>query len=123
MIKLSTYANLLVEKRRDFPPTVYDQLYKYINDDHIFVSLTKLEKVGLNPQSLYDTPLGIYCYPLKDSVLFYGKTHRNGEINFPFPKNPNNYFVLRANTGIRIMDSDLYDNTALQKDIKILIYK
>lgn len=28
-----------------------------------FVSFTKIEKLGINPNSKYNTPLGIYCYP------------------------------------------------------------
>jgi hypothetical protein len=30
----------------------------------LFVTFTELEKVGINPTSEYNTPLGIYCYPI-----------------------------------------------------------
>ena len=30
---------------------------------NLFVSFTKLDKLGINPKSKYDTPLGIYAYP------------------------------------------------------------
>jgi hypothetical protein len=29
----------------------------------LFVSFTQLDKLGINPKSKYDTPLGIYAYP------------------------------------------------------------
>ena len=30
---------------------------------NLFVSFTTVDKLGINPQSHYDTPLGIYSYP------------------------------------------------------------
>jgi hypothetical protein len=34
------------------------------HDDLYFVSMTKVDKLGINPSSKYNTPLGIYAYPL-----------------------------------------------------------
>lgn len=34
------------------------------HDDLYFVSMTKVDKLGINPTSKYNTPLGIYSYPL-----------------------------------------------------------
>ena len=34
------------------------------NPENLAVTFTQIDKVGLNPQSRYDTPLGIYLYPL-----------------------------------------------------------
>jgi len=42
---------------------------KYIQNTHpnpenLFITFTAIDKVGINPKSQYDTPLGIYFYPL-----------------------------------------------------------
>ncbi|MEI7488797.1 MAG: hypothetical protein WCJ72_15595, partial [Chryseobacterium sp.] len=34
------------------------------NPENLVVTFTKIDKVGINPTSGYDTPLGIYLYPL-----------------------------------------------------------
>lgn len=42
----------------------FDQtLEKIAGVRNLFVSFTKLDKLGINPKSKYDTPLGIYAYP------------------------------------------------------------
>jgi hypothetical protein len=40
-------------------------LEKYKDRDDIFISYVSKFKVGVNPKSEYDTPIGIYTYPLK----------------------------------------------------------
>ena len=34
------------------------------NPENLVVTFTAIDKVGINPKSIYDTPLGIYFYPL-----------------------------------------------------------
>jgi hypothetical protein len=46
------------------------------NPENIFVTFTAIDKVGINPKSGYDTPLGIYFYPLNYVV--------ENEMNVPF---------------------------------------
>ncbi len=45
------------------------------HDDLYFVSMTKVDKLGINPTSKYNTPLGIYAYPL--SYVLYQVELRN----------------------------------------------
>ena len=47
--------------------SAYDQLKQYKDDPSIYISFTEINKIGINPVSKWDTPLGIYCYPLKDT--------------------------------------------------------
>ncbi len=46
--------------------SILDILYRYKDRDDVYVSFTKIEKLGINPQSSYSTPLGIYAYPVKE---------------------------------------------------------
>ena len=48
----------------------WDVLAKYVNDPDVYISFTDIDKIGINPRSVYETPLGIYTYPLKE---FYEK--------------------------------------------------
>ena len=34
------------------------------SDKTQYISFTAIDKIGINPRSTYDTPVGIYCYPL-----------------------------------------------------------
>lgn len=53
---------LILERLEDRMET----LGQWWNDPTIYVSFTSLEKIGINPQSEYNTPLGVYAYPLKE---------------------------------------------------------
>jgi hypothetical protein len=44
---------------------VVKTLSKYKDDDDVFISFRSIPKLGINPSSHYDTPIGIYAYPLK----------------------------------------------------------
>ena len=48
-----------------------------------FVSFTALEKLGINPQSTYDTPIGIYAYPAEYVVKMAGETSQMSD-TLPF---------------------------------------
>lgn len=43
-----------------------------INEKNCFVSFTEIDKLGINPKSIYDTPLGIYSYPASHIVSTVG---------------------------------------------------
>lgn len=43
-----------------------EQLEPYHNDENYFITFTDINKVGINPKNVYGTPIGIYCYPLKE---------------------------------------------------------
>jgi hypothetical protein len=77
----------LLEYRRagdKFPKqAAIDVLKKYKDQDDVYISFTKIDKLGLNPQSEYDTPLGIYSYPLKAAYKNYN-IEQDGISGFPF---------------------------------------
>jgi len=45
--------------------SAYELLKQYADRDDIYISFTEINKIGLNPKSGYNTPIGIYTYPLK----------------------------------------------------------
>jgi hypothetical protein len=46
--------------------SAYEALKKYKDDPDIYVSFTDLNKIGIKPLSGFNTPNGIYTYPLKE---------------------------------------------------------
>ncbi len=82
---------------------IYD---KFPDTSKLFVSMTSVDKLGINPLSSYDTPLGIYSYPAEfvrysssfDALPFAG--------NQPFI----NVFTLKTGTNL----VDLNTMTAAQ---------
>jgi len=49
----------------------WDYLEKYENDTDVYISFTEIDKIGINPKSKYNTPIGIYCYPLREFIKKY----------------------------------------------------
>jgi hypothetical protein len=53
-----------------------------INDKNCFVSFTDIDKLGINPQSRYNTPLGIYSYPASYIIAKVGSEHQMDKLPF-----------------------------------------
>ena len=45
-----------------------DTLRQYANDPDMFVTFTDMLKVGINPQTEWDDPIGIYTYPVRETL-------------------------------------------------------
>ena len=52
-------------KYQDAYLPIKDKIAKYKDDDDIYVSFTEIDKLGINPKTKYNTPAGIYTYPVK----------------------------------------------------------
>jgi hypothetical protein len=113
----------LNEKRRNphLNPKEFlvSMLDRYAKEDDVYVSFTEIDKIGLNPKSRYDTPLGIYCYPLKAAAEYY-KRRDNGMIHFPFAAQAPFINILRAKPEDKILVISKYTDEDSNKDIEIL---
>ena len=116
------FLEFIEEKRKNpemnlkqTPFSIFKELKK---EESWFVSFTHLDKLGINPRSIYETPLGVYCYPLKDyqQQIEQNQTFFN---SFPFasdsPDNIINFFLLKPSssvlefylTGVRLNNQEL----------------
>jgi len=63
------------EKRRnpDQNPHIgaWDYLLRYKDDPDVYISFTEIDKIGINPLSKYNTPVGVYAYPLREFYETY----------------------------------------------------
>jgi hypothetical protein len=104
------FIEYITEKRsHDIPKVgVVEALSKYRNDPDIYISYTDVEKLGINPTYGFETPLGIYFYPLKN----VWKNVENNSI--PFAGDRKWVWVVRAKD---LLDLDKYNNARMTEDI------
>jgi hypothetical protein len=98
--------------------SAYEKLIKYKNRSKIYFSFRSIEKIGINPLSKWNTPNGIYTYPLKEIIKynFYGYKIKDGVIEVPFAgKNPYIYVIEAKGRGIK--DISKYTEADLLSDI------
>ena len=97
---------LILEKRnphKDSFLSVAEHLSKYKDRDDIFISFTSEEKVGVNPQTKYSTPSGVYSYPLKK--MWDDDWLKTGFIRVPFAGDQENVQILK----LKKSDKNIYD--------------
>lgn len=70
---------------------LYDLLEPLRDDPKAFISFQGILKVGVNPRTEWDTPLGIYAYPVSEMFERYSPT------NVPFAGDRRYAFIMRAN--------------------------
>jgi hypothetical protein len=65
---IETDYEVLAEARRNPEQnpkySSYELLKPYSKDEDIYISFTSVNKIGVNPQSGHNTPIGVYTYPL-----------------------------------------------------------
>jgi hypothetical protein len=101
--------------------STYEALKKYKNDPDIYISFTEIQKIGINPNSSYDSPLGIYTYPLKEIWEFYKiqlKQKFKGVL--PFAARQPHIWVLRNTSPNFLEDMYQYKNSQYEKDLETL---
>ena len=76
--------------------TAYSDLKPYLNDPDIYFSFTDIDKIGINPQSVYPTPLGIYAYPLAQVWKRYYIEDTKSFSSVPFATLRPYIWILRA---------------------------
>lgn len=77
-------------------------LRPYSTKEDYYIHFTDINKLGINPKQSYNTPLGIYTYPLKE---MWGEVE---EDRIPFNGNCKYVFLIK-NTG-KLLDVDSYKN-------------
>jgi len=92
------YLKTLDEARRNPKQNpkigIVQALEPYKNDPNIYISFTAVDKIGINPNSKFLTPNGIYTYPLKEifNHILYD--------TIPFAGNQPYVWILKAKTKV-----------------------
>lgn len=98
------------EQNPKVPPNQAIEKYMHGNREYrkIFVSFTTVPKLGINPQSKYNTPIGVYAYPGK---YVYSKTGGRGSMSsLPFAGDSPYVNIFKSNGNLCYIDSLENDN-------------
>jgi hypothetical protein len=102
--------------------SAYEALLPYSNNPDVYISFTELDKIGINPKSKYNTPLGIYTYPIKEIWKRYNIDKVKNFTNLPYAAHEKHIWVIKVkdkSTFIDDMYKD-YGSDKFDKDEKIL---
>ena len=91
----------------------HKKLDAYKNDPWAFVTFSSIPKLGINPTNVYQTPTGIYAYPLYEGL-------ESNKINNFATERPY-AIVFRPNNPDKILDLGKYTEENYQKDKQILM--
>lgn len=86
------------------------------NIKNLFVSFTDLDKLGINPTSKYNTPIGIYAYPAEYVLKKIGDTGSTEKLPFAGDKPWVNIFRATGN----VVDLDTIDSNMVSEYLKTL---
>jgi hypothetical protein len=117
-----------IDERRSNPElnpklSAFEQLRPFANQDDIYITFTALEKVGVNPRSIYNTPIGVYTYPLKEVWKEYKIEDAKGiRLKLPFVSHQPYIHVLKgkhSKSFIKDIDRD-YSLSDFNRDVAVL---
>ena len=104
--------------------SAYEQLKPYFDDENAYISFTSVDKLGINPRSKFNTPLGIYSYPLKEIKEFYDDTNNDWDktekINVPFAGDRDYIWLFFPKRPDRVLELSEYSSADWDRDVKIL---
>ena len=100
--------------------SAYEQLLKYAHNPNVYISLTDLPKLGINPMSRWNTPIGIYCYPLKTVWDVYHFDENKSLKELPYVSTAKYIQVFEWNGKGKFIDVDDYSEKDLSNDMKIM---
>ena len=94
MTALSTFQSLVERRAVDLPrEPVSDRLAKYRGRADVFVSFRDpvggAPKIGINPKSTFNTPNGIYAYPIDYAI-------QHGQMRVPYGQSRPLVYVLQV---------------------------
>jgi len=109
---------LVEQDKKKKPKTLRDVIldqYEGENVVGLFASYTVVDKVGINPRSGYNTPLGIYCYPLEYVIAQF-----KSQNDVPYMGKTPYVHIFRATRPERELDIHNYNQSAQDSDIEKL---
>lgn len=98
--------------------SAYEQLLKYAHNPNVYISMTYLPKLGINPMSEYNTPIGIYCYPLKAVWDLYHFDENKSLKELPYVADARYIQVFEWNGKGKFLNVDNYNEQDLNQDIE-----
>ena len=91
------------------------------SDKTQYISFTNIDKIGINPRSVYNTPVGIYCYPLtkaggEPSAILDSMTQDNSFEYIPYMVNQPYIYMFEAKNKEKGLILSEYTDEQLKTD-------
>jgi hypothetical protein len=102
--------------------SAFDYLKEWSTDPDVYISFTRIDKIGINPNSEFGTPLGVYAYPLAVAWDLYNVPRNKSLKVLPFAADRPHIWVIRPSkpqTFIQDLYTD-YKHDHFVRDVKIL---
>lgn len=120
-MKLNELFAGLFEARKnpDQNPKLSDveQLRKYKDDPDIFISYTDIPKIGMNPKYNFDTPMGVYFYPLQSFWNHFKSDFEAGRMPKSFATSRRYIQIIKSKQrGKQIRDTRTYTEADRKRD-------
>jgi ankyrin repeat protein len=116
--------NILLELRKNPELNIktdpVKEIEQYSKDPDVYISYRSIDKIGINPKSKYNTPNGIYTYPLKE---IFPALQQGGISNVPFAGDENYVYVIKLKPNYKkhfVNNMYLYDSSNYDVDIQKL---
>lgn len=97
--------------------SAYESLKPYSDKENYYISFTEIDKIGINPRSKYDTPLGIYTYPIKQIWKEYEiDKYKRLKGAIPFAGGSPYIWVIKPKSNKNVLHMDTYTDEQYQRD-------
>lgn len=118
-----SYKQYLFEKRKNQEQnpkiSTLQKIKKYVNRDDLYVSFRTINKLGINPNSRYNTPNGIYGYWLKSyrNMINDAKPLDAPNKVFPYmakPTDTEHFYIFKAKEDANVVHLGLLDEDTVK---------
>lgn len=99
-----------------------EALKPYSTNEDYYISFTAIDKIGINPRSSYNTPLGIYAYPLATIWRNYMVEHKKsiGKA-VPFAGRQPYIWLIKPKENSNLVDMEKYTEQDFKNDKEKLL--
>lgn len=98
--------------------SINDEMKRYAAEHpgNCYISFTAIEKLGVNPRSMFGTPIGVYCYPLEYAIAKMGDDSSASVLPYAGGEKFANLFTVSGN----VVDLDTITEADMQSHISAL---
>ena len=86
-----------------------------------YISFTAIEKLGVNPRTKYNTPVGVYCYPLEYAIKLMGSEQSGAALPFAGESPFANLFYVKSRDVIDLAKIEDYEVDGLEDQLQPIL--
>lgn len=103
------FKDFYLNENRKIPTDL--ELYEKYKNQNVYYSYRSIDKLGINPKSKYNTPNGIYAYPVK---------YQDPDVKFTGGSNTGFVYFFKLKPGTKLLNLAGYTRKDFESDLKKL---